>query len=292
MTNYLFTYFYDVRCCSLVLMHGDRSVISIELVGSQRIRPRDVTVMTSSSKRGFDCLISQSLDFPLPLPIVLYLPTTNAWYALDLPAQFIITDTSTPGSCPSPPIRTDHKACSISSMSVVAKHPRYHPRLFTTTLMTSSSIMMIKGSFAFFLAPLALPDETSEILIYDVSLVVYNQDQKPVLFAMIKTDRGATTVHASTHQWADCRMRQRYEEILYDCPIPHLYGLCLFGTFLRVYCEDKDTGRITPDFVGHDSRKFWLPNDFLEGEWDLDILSLGRIEEDAGDCCIYQGRSG
>lgn len=152
--------------------------------------------------------------------------------------------------------------------------------------------MMIKGSFAFFLALLALPDETSEILIYDVSLVVYNQDQKPVLFAMIKTDRGATTVHASTRQWADCRMRQRYEEILYDCPIPHLYGLCLFGTFLRVYCEDKDTGRITPDFVGHDSRKFWLPNDFLEGEWDLDILSLGRIEEDAGDCCIYQGRSG
>ena len=127
---------------------------------------------------------------------------------------------------------------------------------------------MTEGSFAFFLAPLALLDETSEILIYDVSLVVYNQDQKPVLFPKIKGDRGA--IHACT--------RQRYEEILYDCPIPHLYGLCLFGTSLRVYCGDKDTDKITPDFVGHDSRKC-LPYDFLEGEWDLDILSLEGLKK-------------
>jgi hypothetical protein len=138
---------------------------------------------------------------------------------------------------------------------------------------------MIEGSFAFFLAPQALPDETSDVLIYDVSLVVYNQDQKPVLFAMIKDDRCATTVHAIARQEADTRMRQRYDEILYDCPIPQLYGLCLFGTSLRVYCGDKDTGKITPDSVGHDIRKFSLPHDFLEGEWDLDILSLEGLKK-------------
>ena len=40
-------------------------------------------------------------------------------------------------------------------------------------------------------------------------------------------------------------MRQRYDQMLFDCPIGHLYGLCLLGTSLRVYCGDNDTGKIT-----------------------------------------------
>lgn len=138
---------------------------------------------------------------------------------------------------------------------------------------------MIEGSFAFFLAPQAVPDETSlqDNLNLVISLVIFNQDQKPVLFAMIQDDGWARTPHM--RQKADTLMRQRYEQMLYDCPIPHLYGLCLLGTSLRVYCGDKDTGKITPRFVGRSNRKFTLPLDFLEGEWDLDFLSPDGLKK-------------
>jgi hypothetical protein len=139
---------------------------------------------------------------------------------------------------------------------------------------------MIEGSFAFFLAPQALRDETANVLVYYVSLVVYDQDQKPVLFAIIKDDGRAKGGLA--RQAADTLMRLRYDQMLHDCPIPHLYGLCLLGTSLRVYCGDKDTGKITPDFVGHNRPEFCLPSNFLKGEWNLDILSqegLKRMQE-------------
>jgi len=138
---------------------------------------------------------------------------------------------------------------------------------------------MIDGSFDFFLAPQVVPDETSRHDTLDsvFSPVVFNQDQKSVLFAMIEEDRWATAPYM--RQKADTLMRQRYEQMLHDCPIPHLYGLSLLGTSLRVYCGDKDTGKITPPFVGRSNRNFSLPLDFLEGEWDLDFLSPDGLKK-------------
>lgn len=53
------------------------------------------------------------------------------------------------------------------------------------------------------------------------------------------------TRYSHSRQEADSLMRQRYDQMLFDCPIGHLYGLCLLGTSLRVYCGDNDTGKIT-----------------------------------------------
>ncbi|KAF8336449.1 uncharacterized protein EI90DRAFT_3045775 [Cantharellus anzutake] len=47
----------------------------------------------------------------------------------------------------------------------------------------------------------------------------------------------------------------------------------LLGTSLRVYCGHKDTGDITPCSVDRPSADCVFLPDFLEGEWDLDILS-------------------
>ena len=138
---------------------------------------------------------------------------------------------------------------------------------------------MVEGSFAFFLAPQAVPDEyfPHDALAFIVFLVVFNMDQKPVLFAMIQNDGWAT--NNLTRQRADTLMRQQYEQLLYDSPIRHLYGLSFLGTALRVYCGDKDTGKITPHFVGYSDPEFMLPRDFLEGEWDIDVLSPDGLKK-------------
>lgn len=68
-------------------------------------------------------------------------------------------------------------------------------------------------------------------------------------------------------------MRQQYDQMLPSCPIPRLYGLSLLGTSLRVYCGNKNTGEVTPHFVGRPNTNRILPPDFLGGQWGFDILS-------------------
>ena len=132
---------------------------------------------------------------------------------------------------------------------------------------------VIEGSFTFFLAPQTAPDENSprDAVDFVVFLVIFNQNQQPVLIAEIKDDKWAN--EPDKRQRADTQMRQRYDQMLFNCPIPRLYGLSLLGTSLRVYHGDKDTGDIEPEFVGRPNAHRVLPPDFLEGEWDLDILS-------------------
>jgi hypothetical protein len=131
---------------------------------------------------------------------------------------------------------------------------------------------VIEGSFTFFLALQTAPDETSprDAVGFVVFMVVLNQEQKPVLIAEIKDDRWVK--EPDKRQRADTQMRQRYDQMLPNCPIPRLYGLSLLGTSLRVYCGDKATGKVTPHFVGRPHANRILPPDFLEGQWDLDIL--------------------
>lgn len=130
-----------------------------------------------------------------------------------------------------------------------------------------------EGSFTFFLAPGTAPDETSpcDAVNFVVFMVVLNQEQKPVLFAEIKDDKWAN--EANTRQRADTQMRQRFDQMLPNCVIPRLYGLSLLGTSLRVYCADKVTDEVTPDYVGRPNMDRVLPPSFLEGQWGVDILS-------------------
>jgi hypothetical protein len=74
-------------------------------------------------------------------------------------------------------------------------------------------------------------------------------------------------------------MCQRFDQMLPICAIPRLYGLSLLGTSLRVYCGDKVTGEVTPHFVDCPDVNRILPPDFLEGQWDLDILSPDRLRK-------------
>ncbi|KAI9567858.1 hypothetical protein HD554DRAFT_2039258 [Boletus coccyginus] len=132
---------------------------------------------------------------------------------------------------------------------------------------------IVEGSFTFFLSPQTAPDETSprDTVDFLVFMIVLNQNQQPVLVAEVKDDRWAN--EPNKRQKADAQIRQQYDQMLFNCPIPRLYGLSLLGTSLRIYCGDRDTGEVTPDFVGRPHEHRALPPHFLEGEWDLDILS-------------------
>ena len=141
---------------------------------------------------------------------------------------------------------------------------------------------VIEGSFTFFLAPQTSPNETSacDAVDFVIFMVVLNQEQKPVLIAEIKDDRWAD--EPDKRQRADTHMHQRYDQMLPNSAIPHLYGLSLLGTSLRVYRGDKITGEVTPHFVGRPHADRILPPDFLGGQWDLDILSpdgLTKMQE-------------
>jgi hypothetical protein len=138
---------------------------------------------------------------------------------------------------------------------------------------------VVEGSFTFFLALQTAPGETSarDTVDFVVFMVVLNQEHNPVLIAEIQDDRWAN--EPDKRQRADTQMRQRYDQMLPNCPIPHLYGLSLLGTSLRVYCGDKVTGEVTPHFVGRPDMDRILPPDFLGGQWDLDILSPDGLKK-------------
>ena len=130
---------------------------------------------------------------------------------------------------------------------------------------------LMDDSFTFFVSPQRAAPYAC-LLQEDVNpqlcLVVLNQEHKPLLFAEIQVDDWATEPY--TRQQADARTREQYNQLIFDCPIPQLYGLCILGTSLRVYCGDKVTGNLTPDFVDHSKE---IP------EWDLDILSPDGLKK-------------
>lgn len=126
-------------------------------------------------------------------------------------------------------------------------------------------------SFDFFVAPQSPPSEFSprDTVDFVVFLVVYDARRRPVLFAEIKDDAWAS--RADLRFKADDQMHQRYESMLFDSPIPRLWGLSLLGTSLRVYCGETASGDVTPAFSDRPTRV--LPRNFLEGAWNIDILS-------------------
>ncbi|KAK7022877.1 hypothetical protein VNI00_016864 [Paramarasmius palmivorus] len=129
-------------------------------------------------------------------------------------------------------------------------------------------------SFDFFVAPQTLSmeffprDAVSDSIVF---LVVFDAHRRPVLIAEIKDDGWINK--ADLRFKADNQMRQRYDSMLGDCPLPRLWGLSLLGTSLRVYCGDVVTGNIDPVFKERPTRDRVLPSDFLKGAWNIDILS-------------------
>ncbi|KAF9013613.1 hypothetical protein BDZ89DRAFT_1167028 [Hymenopellis radicata] len=93
----------------------------------------------------------------------------------------------------------------------------------------------------------------------------------PVMIVDIKDDGWRN--HAELRAKADEQMYERFDLMFGRCPpIPCLWGLSLLGTSLRVYRGDVATRKISPAFKGPPS-PFSIPQDFLEGAWNIDILS-------------------
>ncbi|KAF6753136.1 hypothetical protein DFP72DRAFT_1069900 [Ephemerocybe angulata] len=125
------------------------------------------------------------------------------------------------------------------------------------------------------------PSDTTEYAM--PSAIVQYPHFRPVLIFDIRDDAWAT--RADLRLDADHRMHQRYdyESNLNHCPLPHMWGLSLLGTSLRVYRGDVATGVVKP--VSEDPPSP-LPPNFLEGAWDIDILSqegFKKMQEIIGD---------
>jgi len=165
----------------------------------------------------------------------------------------------------------------ISRNQNVPLKSRYHgpyDRLFNYTL--------VEGSSTFLFSRRTVPDsdepsarDAVDFQVFQV-MMVSNQEQKPVLLVDIQDDKWAT--EPDKRHRADTQIRQQYDQMLPNSAIPHLYGLSLLGTSLRIYRGDKVTGAVTPHFVDHPYADRVLP-DFLEGQWDLDILSPDGLKK-------------
>ena len=142
-------------------------------------------------------------------------------------------------------------------------------------------------SFKYFVAPQNSQSASSSRDTIDfVVFSVFDSDaqRRPVLIVEIKDDSWAD--RADLRFNSDDQMRQRYDAMLADCPIPRLWGLSLLGTSLRVYCGDVYTGAVQPEFEDRLSHSHTLPRDFLAGSWSMDILSeegFAKMQEIVGD---------
>ena len=141
-------------------------------------------------------------------------------------------------------------------------------------------------SFGFFIAPHISPNEFSprDTVDFVVFLIVFDIQRRPVLIAEIKDDAWATK--ADQRFKANNQMRQWYDSMLNDCPLPRLWGLSLLGTSLRVYCGDASNGNVEPVFEDRPNPGRTLPRNFLEGGWNIDILSqegFEKMKEIVGD---------
>lgn len=141
-------------------------------------------------------------------------------------------------------------------------------------------------SYEFIVAPQNPPSDLSprDTVDFFVFLIVFDIQRRPVLMAEIKDDAWAT--RAEYRFKADDQIRQRYNFMLHDCPLPRLWGLSLLGTSLRVYCGDVATRDLEPEFENRPGDRRILPSDFLEGAWDINILSqegFAKMKEIVGD---------
>ncbi|SJL07229.1 uncharacterized protein ARMOST_10572 [Armillaria ostoyae] len=127
--------------------------------------------------------------------------------------------------------------------------------------------------FQFFVAPQHPPSKLNahNAVNFIMFIVVFNKQCQPVLIADIKDDGWAGK--PDFRLAADEQVHRWYDSMMPECPLPRLWGLSLLGTSLRVYCGDIAMGTLQPEYQACPDLNHILPLNFLEGEWDLDILS-------------------
>lgn len=85
------------------------------------------------------------------------------------------------------------------------------------------------------------PDGAADLI---APLIVFDADYRPVLIVDIKDDGWIT--RADLRLRADRQIRQLYDALFADCPLPRPWGLSLFGTSLRACCGNVILARLTP----------------------------------------------
>ncbi|KAJ7222070.1 hypothetical protein B0H12DRAFT_1151308 [Mycena haematopus] len=109
--------------------------------------------------------------------------------------------------------------------------------------------------------------DTVDSIVY---LVVRDKKQRPLFLLEVKDDSHRDL--PSLRQAADIQMRDRYNSLIYSCPIPTLYGLSAMGTNIRVYAGDVLNEDVRPALVPTSPTRI-VGRDYLKKEWDLDLLS-------------------
>ncbi|KAK6974966.1 hypothetical protein R3P38DRAFT_3128456 [Favolaschia claudopus] len=124
--------------------------------------------------------------------------------------------------------------------------------------------------FDFVVTPQAPPTENSRDTVdFIVYLIVFSVDkQKPVFLIEVKDD--AHRLFPTKRKAADEQMRLRYDDLIHECPLPFLYGLSV----LALRCVRV----LEPSLVEID-RRYLLPEDYLQDQWDVDILSPQGFQE-------------
>lgn len=112
-----------------------------------------------------------------------------------------------------------------------------------------------------------------------IVFLVLDANPHPLLFVEVKNDELEGATVAENRYKADAQIRARYDKMFPLCPLPRLWGLSLFGTSLRVYCGTVETEEVEPGIEYPPSSTRSFSPDFLEGEWDLDILSPEGFEK-------------
>jgi hypothetical protein len=114
--------------------------------------------------------------------------------------------------------------------------------------------------------------------------VVIDARGRPVLVIGINDDALVNT--ADLRIKAEDQMRQQYNAMLPDCPLPRLWGLSFLGTSFRVYTGDVASGEVDPAFTDPPSSTDVLSYDFLQEAWNIDIFSqegFNKMKEIVGD---------
>ena len=124
--------------------------------------------------------------------------------------------------------------------------------------------------FTYFVAPQAPPrDDTTEKVDFVVFLVM-DLRRRPVFLIGVKDDSHPNA--PSKRAAADRQMRARYDDLLYQCPLPKLYGVSVIGTKMRVYAGDAAAMTLDPPRVPTSPDRV-LGRTYLEDAWSVDILS-------------------
>jgi hypothetical protein len=131
--------------------------------------------------------------------------------------------------------------------------------------------------FHYFVSPLYLPASVSlDTVAFVICLVVYNHGGKPVLFVEVKDDFWAASPGLRVK--ADGQIREKFDELLHECPLPELWAISVLGTSMRIYRGTKATLELHPLRVPRPHEDLVLSSNFLANEWQNDILSQAGFQ--------------